>query len=116
MPMANRNQKILIIKFSCSPAESIFQQDSLALLFGRDFFTAHGRLNQPQEKPPEDVEQDDVCPPLPCRDESDDPQQNEDMSLHVSSFPQPGQQYVSTPSQENTNCSKTFPHWLHLYS
>jgi hypothetical protein len=88
----------------------------LKLTLNWDFFTAHGRLNQLQEKPPEGVEQDDVCPPLPFRDESDDPQQNEDMSLHVLSSPQLGQQYVSTPSQENTNCSKTLPHWLHLYS
>jgi hypothetical protein len=61
-------------------------------LFGRDFFTAHGRINQPQENPPEDVEQDDDGPPLPCKDESEDPQQKEDMSLHVSFSPQEGQQ------------------------
>ena len=54
--------------------------------------TAHGRENQPQEKPEEEGEHDeDRSPPTPTS-EPDGPHEKEDMSLHVSSLPQEGQQ------------------------
>ena len=46
---------------------------------------AHGHDHQPQENPPEDGEHDEESPALVCPEESDAPQQKEDMSLHVSS-------------------------------
>ena len=78
--------------------------------------TAHGRVNQPQEKPVDEGEHDeDMSPPTPTS-EPDDPHEKEDMSLHVFSSPQVGQQWPSSPSEENTISSKISPQSLHLNS
>jgi hypothetical protein len=78
--------------------------------------TAHGCEDQAQVNPPGDGEQADdtaLLNPLP---ELLAPHENEDISLLVSPSPQEGQIYLSSPSEEKTNCSKIFPHLLHLNS
>ena len=79
--------------------------------------TAHGCGDQPaQENPPEGEEQlDDNPPPNPLLG-LDNPLENDDISLEVSPSPHKGQANFSSSSEEKINCSKVFPHLLHLNS
>jgi hypothetical protein len=78
--------------------------------------TAHGRGDQAQENPLGDGEQADACPPLKPLPEPGDPHEKEDISLEVSLSPQEGQTNESSSLDDRINCSKTFPHFLHLNS
>jgi len=78
--------------------------------------TAHGCEDLAQENPPGDGEQADDSPLSKFLVELVDPHENEDISLHVSPSPQQGQIDLSSPLEEKTNCSKIFPHLLHLNS
>ena len=45
-----------------------------------------------------------------------EPQENEDIILHVSPSPQEGHESTSSPSELNIKCSNVFPQLLHLNS
>jgi hypothetical protein len=75
--------------------------------------TAHGRENQAAHvNPPGDGEQLDEKPLL----ELPDPHENDDIRRQVSRSPHEGQLTLSSLSDGNINCSKVFPHLLHLNS
>lgn len=75
---------------------------------------AHGYRNQAQEKPPEE-EQDEDSAPVPPPD-SDTLLEKDDICLQVSWAPHEGHTQSRSFSEPNINCSKTWPHSLHLYS
>jgi len=69
-----------------------------------------------QENPDGDEGQEDESPLPRALPELVDRLENDDKSLHVSSSPQDGQINLSSPSEGKINCSKVFPHLLHLNS
>jgi hypothetical protein len=75
---------------------------------------AHGRAQLPQEKPPCDAQELELA--LALSPEPGEPQENEDMSLHVSFSPQIGHTAISSGSEGNMSCSKVLPHFLHWNS
>ena len=78
--------------------------------------TAHGCDDPAQEKPPGDEEQADESPLPKPPPELVELHENEDISLQISPLPQEGQIDLSIPSEGKINCSKIFPHLLHLNS
>ena len=98
------------------PGEISFSNKSIDLI-KQLFQTQPTAANQDaQENPPEGEQPDDgrVLPKsLP---ELLDPQEKEDMILHVSSLPHWGHGWAASPSDAKTSCSKQLPHLLQRYS
>jgi hypothetical protein len=72
---------------------------------------AHGCTQWPQENPPRGTQELELALAIPP--EPEEPQEKEDMSLHVSFSPQIGHTAISSGSEASMSCSKVLPHFLH---
>jgi hypothetical protein len=95
-----------------SPKSSSPKHDSNRIII---IFTAHGRSNQAQEKPPDGLH-DDAVPVSKASLELEDLEQKEESNLSFRFPPQWGQLTTCSPLLEKQISSKTCSHSQHLYS